>query len=116
MRKNPSDYSLEMATDIMATSTAKLTLYIWNLFGSFARCSLGYAAFAELRYENAEEVATKGEQVKVDRGDFVLNQDGYNNGVSKILIAGDNFGCGSSREHAPWAINDLGLRCIISTR
>lgn len=48
------------------------------------------------------------------RPDFILNKDGYR-GKTKILIAGDNFGCGSSREHAPWSINDMGIRCIIST-
>ena len=78
------------------------------------RSGLGFAAFAELRYENPEEVATIGEEVAKPRGDFVLNKDGYK-GATKILIAGDNFGCGSSREHAPWSINDMGIRCIIST-
>jgi len=77
------------------------------------RSGLGFAAFAELRYENPEEVATIGEDVARPRKDFVLNQDGYEN--TQILIAGDNFGCGSSREHAPWSINDMGIRCIIST-
>mmetsp|Transcript_48685 Transcript_48685/g.72244 ORF Transcript_48685/g.72244 Transcript_48685/m.72244 type:complete len:541 (+) Transcript_48685:1-1623(+) len=79
------------------------------------RAGLGFAAFAELRYENAEEVAIIGEEVAIEREDFVLNQDKYNNGATQILIAGDNFGCGSSREHAPWSINDMGIRCIIST-
>ena len=45
--------------------------------------------------------------------DFVLNQPAYRN--AKILVAGDNFGCGSSREHAPWALLDFGIRCVIST-
>jgi len=44
---------------------------------------------------------------------FVLNQDAYRN--ANILVAGDNFGCGSSREHAPWALLDFGVRCVIST-
>ena len=77
------------------------------------RSGLGFAAFAELRYENPEEVATIGAEVAKPRSDFVLNQPGYES--SSILIAGDNFGCGSSREHAPWSINDMGIRCIIST-
>jgi len=79
------------------------------------RSGLGYAAFAELRYENAEDVATIGEDVAKVNEEFILNKEGYNNGQTSILIAGDNFGCGSSREHAPWSINDMGIRCIIST-
>jgi len=78
------------------------------------RAGLGFAAFAELRYENPEQVATIGADVAQDRADFVLNKEGYRE-VTSILIAGDNFGCGSSREHAPWSINDMGIRCIIST-
>jgi len=60
------------------------------------RSGLGFAAFAELRYENAEEVATVGPQVAIPRDDFVLNKEGYDDGRTAILIAGDNFGCGSS--------------------
>ena len=45
--------------------------------------------------------------------DFILNQPEYQG--TKILVAGDNFGCGSSREHAPWAMNDYGIRCVISS-
>lgn len=77
------------------------------------RSGLGFAAFAELRYENPEEVATIGEEVARDRADFVLNKDGYKG--ASIMVVGDNFGCGSSREHAPWSINDMGVRCMIGT-
>ena len=55
-----------------------------------------------MRYDNA------GNEIK----DFILNQDGYKN--SEILIAGDNFGCGSSREHAPWSLIDFGIKCVIA--
>jgi 3-isopropylmalate dehydratase len=78
------------------------------------RSGLGFAAFAELRYENPEQVALLGADVAKDRGEFILNQPGYKDDT-KILITGDNFGCGSSREHAPWSINDMGIKCIIST-
>lgn len=77
------------------------------------RAGLGFAAFAELRYDNPEEVATIGADVAKPRADFILNKKGYED--TSILIAGDNFGCGSSREHAPWSINDMGIRCLIST-
>merc|ERR1712048_955978 len=52
------------------------------------RSGLGFAAFAELRYENPLEVATIGEEIKIPRKDFILNQEGYNNGVTSILICG----------------------------
>ena len=67
------------------------------------RSGLGKNLFDEMRY------TTNGEEIK----SFVLNQDPWRN--SKIVIAGDNFGCGSSREHAPWALLDFGIRCVIST-
>ena len=87
------------------------------------RTGLGFAAFAELRYHNPVEVAQAGgpDGVAVEVEDFVLNKPEYRerqgrDGVgTKIIVAGDNFGCGSSREHAPWSINDLGVRCIVST-
>merc|ERR1712232_1407054 len=77
------------------------------------RAGLGFAAFAELRYHNPDQVAMMGEDVAEDNMDFILNKPDYKD--ASILIAGDNFGCGSSREHAPWSINDMGIRCIIST-
>ena len=67
------------------------------------RSGLGKNLFDEMRY------TTNGEEIK----SFVLNQDPWRN--SKIIIAGDNFGCGSSREHAPWALLDFGIRSVIST-
>ena len=67
------------------------------------RSGLGAGLFAEMRY-----LADGSENP-----DFVLNKPAYRQ--SKILVAGDNFGCGSSREHAPWALLDFGIRCVIST-
>ena len=67
------------------------------------RTGLGSALFDEMRYDRS------GEEIP----GFVLNQPAYRE--AKILIAGDNFGCGSSREHAPWALLDFGIRCVIST-
>ncbi|MGR3492416.1 MAG: 3-isopropylmalate dehydratase small subunit [Shimia sp.] len=67
------------------------------------RSGLGVHAFDEMRYDD------QGKEV----ADFVLNQDAYRD--AQILVAGDNFGCGSSREHAPWALLDFGIRCVIST-
>ncbi len=67
------------------------------------RTGLGKNLFFEMRYDD------KGKQID----DFILNQSPFNN--SKILIAGKNFGCGSSREHAPWALLDFGITCVISS-
>ncbi|WP_274426132.1 3-isopropylmalate dehydratase small subunit [Chelativorans sp. YIM 93263] len=67
------------------------------------RTGLGTGLFAEMRYN------PDGSEIE----DFVLNKPAYRN--AKILVAGDNFGCGSSREHAPWALADFGIRCVIST-
>ena len=67
------------------------------------RTGLGKNLFYEIRYDN------DGKKIK----DFVLNQEPYNK--SKILITGKNFGCGSSREHAPWALLDFGITCVISS-
>ena len=67
------------------------------------RSGLGKNLFDEMRFNpDGSEIA-----------DFVLNQPAYRD--SQIIVAGDNFGCGSSREHAPWALLDFGIRCVIST-
>ena len=67
------------------------------------RTGLGKSLFYEMRYDE------NGNLIK----DFTLNKEPYNK--SKILLAGKNFGCGSSREHAPWALSDFGIKCIISS-
>ncbi|CTQ73910.1 3-isopropylmalate dehydratase small subunit [Roseibium alexandrii] len=67
------------------------------------RTGLGTALFHEMRTNDDGS----------ENADFVLNKAAYRD--AKILIAGDNFGCGSSREHAPWALLDFGIRCVIST-
>ena len=67
------------------------------------RTGLGKGLFYEMRFNE------KGEEIK----DFVLNTKPYNE--AKILLAGKNFGCGSSREHAPWALLDFGISCVISS-
>ena len=67
------------------------------------RTGLGKNLFFEMRYDD------NGDEIK----DFILNQEPHNQ--SKILIAGKNFGCGSSREHAPWALLDFGITCVISS-
>ena len=67
------------------------------------RTGLGKSLFFEMRYE----------QDGREKPDFVLNRPAYRK--AEILVAGDNFGCGSSREHAPWALLDFGIRCVIST-
>jgi len=67
------------------------------------RSGLGVNLFNDVRYND------DGSEVE----DFVLNRSQYRN--SEILVTGDNFGCGSSREHAPWALTDFGIRCVIST-
>ena len=67
------------------------------------RTGLGTGLFAEKRYRDDGS----------ENPDFVLNKPAWRN--AKILVAGDNFGCGSSREHAPWALQDFGISCMIST-
>jgi 3-isopropylmalate/(R)-2-methylmalate dehydratase small subunit len=67
------------------------------------RTGLGKGLFSEMRYRDDGK----------ENPDFVLNKPAYRQ--AKVLVAGDNFGCGSSREHAPWALLDFGIRCVIST-
>ena len=74
-----------------------------NYLKTIRRTGLGKALFAEIRYDE------KGNE----KPDFVLNKPAYRK--AQILVAGENFGCGSSREHAPWALLDFGIRCVIST-
>ena len=67
------------------------------------RTGLGKSLFYEMRYDENGKVIE----------DFILNKKPYNK--SRILLAGKNFGCGSSREHAPWALSDFGIKCVISS-
>ena len=67
------------------------------------RTGLGKSLFYEMRYDEDDKI----------NNDFILNKEPYLK--SKILIAGKNFGCGSSREHAPWALIDFGIKCVISS-
>jgi 3-isopropylmalate/(R)-2-methylmalate dehydratase small subunit len=67
------------------------------------RTGLGKGLFSEQRYKDDGS----------ENEDFILNKPAYRN--AKVLVAGDNFGCGSSREHAPWALLDFGIRCVIAT-
>ena len=67
------------------------------------RTGLGAGLFSEMRYKDDGS----------ENPDFVLNKPAYRH--AQIIVAGDNFGCGSSREHAPWALLDFGIRCVIST-
>lgn len=72
-----------------------------NYLKTIKRTGLGKALFAEIRYDEAGN----------EKPDFVLNKPAYRR--AQILVAGENFGCGSSREHAPWALLDFGIRCVI---
>jgi 3-isopropylmalate/(R)-2-methylmalate dehydratase small subunit len=74
-----------------------------NYLKTIKRTGLGKALFAEIRYDESGK----------EKPDFVLNKPAYRQ--AQILVTGENFGCGSSREHAPWALLDFGIRCVIST-
>ncbi|MDB5512325.1 MAG: leuD [Enterovirga sp.] len=74
-----------------------------NYLKTIKRTGLGKGLFADMRYLDDGS----------ENPDFVLNKPAYRS--AEIIVAGDNFGCGSSREHAPWALLDFGVRCVIST-
>jgi 3-isopropylmalate/(R)-2-methylmalate dehydratase small subunit len=74
-----------------------------NYLKTIKRTGLGKALFSRLRYRDDG----------TENPDFILNKPAYRN--AQIIVADDNFGCGSSREHAPWALLDFGIRCVIST-
>ena len=80
-----------------------IVIRIERLVGGTRSSDLGRYAFEAWRYRPDGS----------ENPDFVLNKPAYRN--AKVLVAGDNFGCGSSREHAPWALLDFGIRCVIST-
>ena len=69
---------------------------------AISRAGLGKGLFHDFRYDMADK----------EKPDFILNRETYRD--AKILLAGDNFGCGSSREHAPWSLDDFGIRCVIA--
>ena len=69
---------------------------------AITRAGLGKGLFHDFRYDTDDK----------EKPDFVLNREPYR--TAKILLAGDNFGCGSSREHAPWSLDDFGIRCVIA--
>lgn len=74
-----------------------------NYLKTIKRTGLGKGLFAEQRFNDDGS----------ENPDFVLNKPAYRK--AEVIVAGDNFGCGSSREHAPWALLDFGIRCVIST-
>ena len=74
-----------------------------NFLKTIKRSGLGKNLFDEMRFDREGN----------EKPDFILNKPAYRE--AKIIVAGDNFGCGSSREHAPWALLDFGIRCVIST-
>jgi len=74
-----------------------------NYLKTIKRTGLGKALFAEMRYDAAGR----------EDPEFILNKEAFRKAT--IMVSGENFGCGSSREHAPWALLDFGIRCVIST-
>jgi 3-isopropylmalate/(R)-2-methylmalate dehydratase small subunit len=73
------------------------------------RTGLGKSCFYELRYKSSSLDSVE------ENPDFILNQPAYRDGKASILITGANFGCGSSREHAPWALLDMGIKVLVAT-
>ena len=92
-----------VAAPMRATNVDTDRIIPKNFLKTIKRTGLGTGLFADERYRDDGS----------EHPDFVLNRTAYRR--AEILIAGDNFGCGSSREHAPWALLDFGIRCVIST-
>ena len=101
MKKFESFNSIVTPLDIINVDTDAIIPK--QFLKTIKRTGLGKGLFYEMRYDE------KGKIIE----DFVLHKEPYNK--SKILIAGKNFGCGSSREHAPWALLDFGIKCVISS-
>jgi 3-isopropylmalate/(R)-2-methylmalate dehydratase small subunit len=91
-----------IAADLPITNVDTDMIIPKQFLKTIKRTGLGSALFYEMRYDE------KGSTIK----NFILNNAPYNK--TKILISGKNFGCGSSREHAPWALLDFGIRCVIA--
>lgn len=91
-----------IAAPLPITNCDTDVIYPGRYLRTIERTGLGKLAFADLRYDEAG----------AERSDFVLNQQGYRD--ARILVAGENFGCGSSREHAAWALVDFGIRVVIA--
>ncbi len=92
-----------VAAPMRATNVDTDRIIPKNYLKTIKRTGLGTGLFADERYRDDG----------TESPDFVLNRPAYRR--AEILVAGDNFGCGSSREHAPWALLDFGIRCVIST-
>ena len=101
MQKFDKLYGIAAPMDILNIDTDMIIPK--QFLKTIKRSGLGANLFHEMRFDDEGN----------DRPEFVLNKPAYKE--AKIIVAGDNFGCGSSREHAPWALLDYGVRCVIST-
>ena len=96
--------NLKSIPSYLSLQNIETYMIILNQFlKTIKRTGLGKSLFYEMRYDENGKI----------NNDFILNKEPYNK--SRILLAGKNFGCGSSREHAPWALSDFGIKCVISS-